>query len=280
MTAAAQPRSGRANEKAGHTTPHDEWTEVAEEWLERAPQSLWRRHSDAVNSILIERWLPRKMVGRVLKTDLFDEAVAGGLFPALSRHARSVVALDIAPTVCAAAFGKYPKLTGVSADVRSLPMASSSFDAVVSLSTLDHFDDELDIVAALGELNRVLKPGGTLILTLDNAMNPVIATRNALPYSLTHAAGLVPYPVGRTLTPARAEAAARNAGFSVLECTAIMHAPRVIAIPIMSTLDSPRNMAWRTRLLGAAMTFEKLERLPSRFVTGHFIAIRATKPAA
>ena len=118
--------------------PRDEWTEVAEEWLERAPQPLWRRHSDAVNSILIERWLPPGILNRILKTDLFDEAVAGGLYPALSRHARSVVALDISPTVSAAAMTKYPKLGGFSADVRILPAASSSFDAVVSLSTLDH----------------------------------------------------------------------------------------------------------------------------------------------
>jgi SAM-dependent methyltransferase len=280
MTAVAQPRGRGAKEKSTITTPHDEWTEVAEEWLERAPQSLWRRHSDAVNSILIERWLPRRILGRVLKTDLFDEAVAGGLFPALSRHARSIVALDIASAVCTAATQKYPRLAAVGADVRSLPAASGSFDAIVSLSTLDHFDSELDIAAALRELNRVLKPGGTLILTLDNAVNPVIAIRNGLPYSLTHGAGLVPYPVGKTLTPDGARAAARNAGFDVKECTAIMHAPRVIAVPLMSALGTTGSGAWRTRLLDAAMSFERLERLPSRFVTGHFIAIRATKPAA
>jgi SAM-dependent methyltransferase len=280
MTAVAQPRGARTDRKPVPTSGHDEWTEVAEHWLERAPQSLWRRHSDAVNSILIERWLPRHMIGRVLKTDLFDEAVATGLYPALSRHARSVVALDISPTVSRAATTKYPKLGGFSADVRSLPADSAAFDAIVSLSTLDHFETEASIATALGELFRVLKPGGTLILTLDNAKNPVIAARNRLPYALTHSLGLVPYPVGKTLTPHRAVAATRGAGFSVVECTAIMHAPRVLAIPLMSRLDRAADTQRRAILLRAAMRFESLAKLPSRFLTGHFIAIRAVKPPA
>jgi SAM-dependent methyltransferase len=279
MTAVSRPGRLRDSER-GRITPHDEWTEVAEDWLARAPQSLWRRHSDAVNSILIERWLPRGIVGRILKTDLFDEAVAGGLYPVLSRHARSVVALDVSARVCEAALAKYPGLESFTADVRSLPAESSSFDAIVSLSTLDHFESEDDIAVALRELCRVLKPGGTLILTLDNAMNPVIATRNALPYSLIHALGLVPYPVGTTLTPAGAKTAVRASGFRLLECTAIMHAPRVVLIPLLNTFDHSARRSLRSGLLSAAMSFESLQSLPTRFVTGHFIAIRASKPAA
>lgn len=258
----------------------DDWNEVAEEWLERTPQSLWRRHSDAVNSILIERWLPQGILNRILKTDMFDEAVAAGLYPSLSRHARSVVALDLSPTVSAAATHKYPKLGGLSADVRNLPAASSSFDAVVSLSTLDHFDTVDDIQRALAELFRVLKPGGTLIVTLDNGMNPVIAIRNRLPYSLTHGIGLVPYPVGRTLTPNRMRNVVNAAGFHIADFTAIMHAPRVFAVPLMAALDGGGKSFMRARLLDAAMMFESLQQMPTRFLTGHFIAIRARKPAA
>ena len=280
MTAAARPRRVRRPKTAVASEPQHEWTEVAEEWLEFTPQSLWRRHSDAVNSILLERWMPAAVVDRVLKTDLFDEAVANGLYPMLATHARSVVALDISPTVSKAATRKYPGIGAFSGDVRSLPAAPSSFDAVVSLSTLDHFECEAEIERALRELFRVLKPGGTLIVTLDNALNPVIALRNRLPYSLTHGAGLVPYPVGRTLFPTRARDVVASAGFEVLECTAIMHAPRVLAIPLMKALDRAGKSARQPRLLDAAMRFEFLERLPTRFLTGHFIAIKAGKPAA
>ena len=280
MTAVAQPRRARRQRAATPVEPHHEWTEIAEAWLELTPQSLWRRHSDAVNAILLERWLPSITIDRVLKTDLFDEAVANGLYPTLAKRARSVIALDISSTVSKAATIKYPEIGGFSADVRSLPAASASFDAIVSLSTLDHFDGEQEIERALGELFRVLKPGGTLIVTLDNAMNPVIAVRNRLPYSVTHGVGLVPYPVGRTLLPRRAREVVKAAGFDVLECTAIMHAPRVLAVPLMGALDRNRNSIREARLLDAAMRFESLQRLPSKFLTGHFIAIRAIKPAA
>ena len=175
---------------------------------------------------------------------------------------------------------KYPALAAASADVRALPCESGSFDAVVSLSTLDHFENARDISSALSELFRVLKPNGMLILTLDNGANPIVAVRNALPYALTHAIGLVPYPVGRTLTPGRARAAVTRAGFTVSEMITIMHSPRVLAVPLMSAVE---KRAWRSLqdgILRTVLAFERLGSLRTRRLTGHFIAIRANKPAA
>lgn len=258
-------------------TPPDEWNAVAEKWIERVPHNLWRRHSDAVNSMLVDRWLPYLMVDRILKTDLFDEAVTGGLYPVLSRHARSVAALDVSRVVIDAASAKYPNLRAYRADVRALPFESDSFDAVVSNSTLDHFDDAGDITSALRELHRVLKPGGTLIFTIDNLRNPVIAVRNLLPYKLTHAARLVPYPVGKTLGPSGANEAVVAAGFDILESTTVMHAPRVVAIPLMNATEKFAGPSMVTKLLRIAMAFEKLGALATRNTTGHFVAIKATK---
>ncbi len=272
MTSIAHPHP-----RAKHDTPPDEWNAVAEKWIERVPHDLWRKHSDAVNSLLVERWLPDRELDRILKTDLFDEAVTGGLYPVLSRHAKCVAALDVSRTVIEAAGAKYPKLRTYEADVRALPFESDSFDAIVSNSTLDHFGDRSDITRALIELYRVLKPGGTLIFTLDNATNPIVAVRNFLPYKLTHAARLVPYPVGKTLSSSDARKAVASAGFEVRECTTVMHAPRVIAIPLMNTIEKIGSVSARARLLDLAMAFEKLAKLPTRNVTGHFVAIRAIK---
>jgi hypothetical protein len=74
-----------------------------------------------------------------------------------------------------------------------------------------------------------------------------------------------------------ARLAVTNAGFQVEESTAIMHAPRVLAIPLMNAVDRSSHKARRDRILRAAMRFEKLEQYPSRFLTGHFVAIRATR---
>ena len=273
MTSIAQPE-----ERTEVDTPPREWNSIAAEWLERSRQDLWRRHSDAVNTMLIERWLPWRVLDSVLKTDLFDEAVTTGLYPVLSRHAKNTAAIDVSQTVIDAAAARYPRLRTYAADVRALPFEPCSFDAVVSISTLDHFANKSDIGSALLEIFRVLKPGGTLILTLDNAANPIIAVRNRLPYSLTHAARLVPYPTGKTLNPWRAREVVTSAGFEVLESSAVMHAPRVVAIPLMNLAAKLASPRLKKALLSAAMSFEKFGMLPTRDVTGHFIAIRARKP--
>lgn len=49
------------------------------------------------------------------------------------------------------------------ADVRSLPFSDGSFDAVVSVHVLEHVPAE-DISKAVGEVMRVIRPGGCLYL--------------------------------------------------------------------------------------------------------------------
>lgn len=255
------------------------WEAYGAQWIAERPQRLWRRHSDAVNSRLIEQWLPPGRLGKVLKTDLFDEAVSEGVCGRLAPRSDLIIGLDVSPAILSAATREGVDVRAAAADVRTLPLAGSSFDAIVSLSTLDHFDDREDVQSALHELYRVLRPGGVMVLTLDNLANPVIGLRNSIPFSVTHALGLVPYPVGRTFRPADAEKLVTRAGFTVTDRTAIMHAPRVLAVPLMGLLS--RNGEGRgSRLLSrAAMAFESLRPLRTKFLTGHFIAFRAVKPA-
>jgi len=254
-----------------------EWDGYAEEWIAHCPQPFWRAHSDAVNSALIARWLPPGTVDRILKTDLFDEAVATGLCPAIAGRCRTLIGIDVSRRVVAAASDRYPRLRSAGADVRHLPLDDCSIDAVVSISTLDHFATSDDIAAALKEIYRVLRPGGTLVLTLDNLSNPVVALRNALPYSLTHAAGLVPYPVGKTHGPQGARRLVENAGLIVAECTAVMHAPRVVAVPFARLIEKWGGERLQDAVSRALLAFERLRPLPTSFVTGHFVAIRATR---
>lgn len=254
-----------------------EWDGYADEWIAHCPQPFWRAHSDAVNSGLIERWLPPGRVDRILKTDMFDEAVATGLYPVIAGRCTTLFGIDVSRRIAAAAGERYPRLRSAGADVRHLPFEDCSLDAVVSISTLDHFATSEDIGAALVEIHRVLKPGGTLVLTLDNLANPVVAVRNSLPYSLTHAAGLVPYPVGKTHGPQGALRLVETSGLTVVECTAIMHVPRVLAVPFASFIGKRRSQRLRTTVSKAFLAFERLRRLPTAFVTGHFVAIRATR---
>jgi len=49
------------------------------------------------------------------------------------------------------------------ADVRRLPFADNSFDVVTAMDIIEHIDDDK---AASGEIFRVLKPGGRLLVTV------------------------------------------------------------------------------------------------------------------
>jgi SAM-dependent methyltransferase len=237
------------------------WDAVVTSWQETRGSSLLRAYSDEVNRRLLERWLPREC-GRVLKTDVFDEAVAEGLTAFLATRAERVTAVDASAETVAAARRRRPELAARVADVRALPFEAGNFDAVVSTSTLDHFPSRADLETALGELHRVLAPGGVAIVTLDNPWNPLVALRNALPF---RPLALVPYYVGATLGPRGLRAALERAGFVVEELAAVMHAPRLAARVVRPPL----------RLLLAA---ERLERWPTRFVTGQFVAARARRP--
>ena len=260
-----------------------DWDTVAEVWQRAPAQTLWRKHSDRVNSALVDRWLPRG-TGTTLKTDLWDEAMGEGLYPAIAARSAHVVGVDVSRSIVTAAEERYPALDARVAHVHALPFEDESIDAVVSNSTLDHFDDAAEIDRSIVELARVLRPGGTLLLTLDNPANPLVALAKALPREAlnrtwlrwadaTARVGLLPYHVGATYGRSRLGTVVEAAGFVVEETTAIVHAPRPIAVLIGQRIQGGG------RFLRALAALERLEQAPTRFVTGHFVAVRATRLA-
>jgi SAM-dependent methyltransferase len=238
--------------------------------------SLWREHSDAVNG----SWIAARLSGtarHILKTDLFDEAVGSGLYPCLTRATGSMIGIDITSSTACAARSRYPALVAIGADVRHLPFAGDVFDAIVSNSTLDHFST-LDAVAeALGELYRVLRSGGMLLLTMDNRANPAVALRNAFPLRILTGLGIVPYPLGATCGPWRLKKLLSEAGFTVQETTAILHCPRILAIARASRIERYGSATARCRFLELLYGWERLGRWPTRYLTGYYVAVSAMK---
>jgi SAM-dependent methyltransferase len=264
------------------------WDGVASEWLRARRYRLWREFTDTHQSGLVARWIGALHASartadhdegglRLLKTDLFDEVAGRGVVQTLISRGIQVTGVDIAPTVVAEAARRNAGLNAVASDVRSLPFADASFDAVFSGSTLDHFDDAHSVRQSLAELRRVLRPGGHLILTMDNPANPIIWIRNGPLLPWLRRAGIVPYQVGRALGPRALAASVRDAGFHVNATTAVMHCPRVLAVGCSTLVDrGPR--ACHDAFLRALMACEALERLPTRWLTGHYIAVHATVP--
>jgi SAM-dependent methyltransferase len=253
------------------------WDAVAEVWQRTSPQSLWRAHSDAVNAALLAQWLPNARVERLLKTDLFDEAFGEGLYAQLVRSTQLLVGIDLLASIVRADRARYAGLQVAMADVRRLPFASSSFDVIVSNSTLDHFRASYEIGTSLCELHRVLRVGGQLLLTLDNPANPVIALRNVLPFRWLNRLGLVPYYVGATYGPRRLPRILERVGFDIAEVRLVMHCPRVVAVKLAQGLEGWIGPKMQRSFLRCLMTFEGLSHWPTRFLTGYFVAVKAMR---
>lgn len=253
------------------------WDGVARHWAVARPQRLWRSYCDRINTRLCERWLPEMPVARALKTDLFDEASSGGgLFRLLATRARTVIGIDVSSlTLQRARTGRPAQVVG--ADVRRLPFADQSFDLVLSNSTLDHFASLGDVATALTELRRVLKPGGHLVLTLDNLANPAVAVRNALPFRLLSRLRLVPYYVGATCGPRHLGLMVRQAGLEPLELGTIMHCPRLPAVLAAQALDRFGSERLNAVFLNSLMWWESLARWPTRYRTGYFLTLKARR---
>ncbi len=147
----------------------------------------------------------------------------------------------------------------------------------MSPSTLDHFVDPADLGRSLRELRRALTADGQLIVTLDNRQNifdPLLRLINRL--------GLIPYYMGRSYSIAELRAELQAADLEVIDTTAILHNPRLVATAGVALAN---RLGWKPliRLVQHALiAAQRLEHTRWRYRSGSFIAARARRkrPAA
>jgi ubiquinone/menaquinone biosynthesis C-methylase UbiE len=231
----------------------------------------------SIHKDLVERWTQGLHPRTVLKTDLFEEAFGQDrvLFD-LVPGAAHVVGMDIAsPTVHLAR--KHCSGNGFSflvADVRNLALRSDTFDLVFSNSTLDHFDSQAELRASLGELARTVRPGGLLIVTLDNPSNPLypvvrwLSRREGAPFFL-----------GATASADQLALWMQEFGLQVTGQDWLIHNPRLLSTALFLVLRrilGARADAPIRALLGWFAAMGTL----SRRRTACFLAVCARKPAA
>jgi SAM-dependent methyltransferase len=95
---------------------------------------------------------------------------AGRLSNALAAHVKEVVGVDIAQSMVDEAnrINQFPERVGfVAYDGHRLPFDDESFDGVVSLISIQHSPPAVQL-ACLVELQRVVRPGGVLVLQVPS----------------------------------------------------------------------------------------------------------------
>jgi len=269
--------------KKGSKVSDSYWDQILRKSSGSVHQDLWRASMKEAFQKLLDTWLDGADGGLVLKTDLYDEAVSNyNLVPLFRQKYERVIGTDLSFEVALAAqenmmADQTDWHHTVVSDVRNLAFRANSFSLVFSNSTLDHFDDRKDLIMGLREVFRVLKPGGLLIITLDNPSNPVIYLRNLFPYRFMKFFGIIPYYMGVTLCRSELIKVLESNGFEVSESTAIGHIPRIFLIWIGHILQWTGSGRLNSLLLRFLRGIEYLEKLPTRFLTGYFVAVRAVK---
>jgi SAM-dependent methyltransferase len=134
----------------------------------------------------------------------------------LSRFGANVVALDYDNQSIDHVTNTYPDVTALSANLDSFPLPDSSADFVVSLQVLEHL---WDLPKFLSEIRRVLRPGGTLIISTPNrtTFSPGV-NRGEKPTNPFHVEEFDGEQIGEILT---------KADFNSVEVLGLFHGDRL-----------------------------------------------------
>jgi exosortase/archaeosortase family protein len=212
---------------------------------------------------------------RLLKTDLWDEAKNTRILQWLGQRGARPYGIDIAaPTVGAArrAFGTAPLHAAV-ADVRHLPFADASFDAVYSMGTVEHFDGTEH---AVGELFRVVRPGGRVVLGVPNRHDPFL---RPVMVGVLRAFDAYGYGYEKSYSRRDLRRMLERAGFEVEHESGILFVPGWLRI--LDLWCHTRGSALAPAVASAVRAFAALSaRFPSLRRHGYLIASVGVRPAS
>lgn len=255
--------------------PSHDWERIAESpsWY---LDPLVARQRRRLHLELIRNWAADFTGGRVLKTDLFEEAYGKDrLLPDLLPQARIRIGMDCAATTVRRARTKCHAVSVhlLVGDVRSLPLRPGSLDLIFSNSTLDHFDSAEEFRTAVEELARVLSPGGRLVITLDNLSNPLY-----LPLRWACKLRRMPFRLGYTTSQTGLVDALEDAGLEVIARGTLIHNPRGISTLLFLALRRLMGAHADAPIRALLEVFAHLEHLPTRRLTASFVSACARKP--
>jgi SAM-dependent methyltransferase len=259
-----------ASSASSHARYRDFWEGVGDNFpdLGGAASTAYYRANE---QRLLTEHLPRLAGCRLLKTDLWDEAKNTRILQWAHSKGASAFGVDISqPTVRQARRG-FTELKAAGGDVRQLPFADGSFDAIYSMGTIEHFDAS-DV--AVREMFRVLKPGGRAIIGVPNRFDPFL--RPAL-VTLLWSLGLYDYGYEKSFSRRGLRRLLEREGFDVVADTAILFIPGWLRMLDLVCYTRFRPLS---RITGALVwPFEFLDRhIPAVRKHGYLLTAIAVRP--
>lgn len=119
----------------------------------------------------------------------------GRLLAELERRGWSVSGIDLSPEMVALARARIPQGADrlVQGSAESLPFPSGSFDGVVATGVFEYVEN---VPKAIGEVARVLRPGGVFVVSMPNTRAPAVFWRHRVMYGAVRSLK-ARLPVGR-----------------------------------------------------------------------------------
>jgi SAM-dependent methyltransferase len=257
----------------------DFWAGVGERFPDLGGAASTRYYADNERRLFRDHF-PALDGLRILKTDLWDEAKNTRILLWASQQGARAYGVDISePVVIQArsAFDRDPRprhpLQSAVGDVRDLPFNDASFDAIYSMGTIEHFDET---ERAVGEMARVLKPGGRAIVGVPNRHDPFLRPLFA---TLLQAVGMYGYGYEKSYSRRRLREMLERAGLDVVAETAILFIPGWLRMLDLACHSWCRPLAPVTGALVRPFVF--LDRhVPAVRRHGYLLATVVRKPAA
>jgi len=222
---------------------------------------------------VLNKWSKREFK-RALKTDSFEEAFGDDeITGKLSESSKNVINLDISYEIlkqaCLRNSGR--KFRAVAADISCMPFEDSTFDLIFSSSTYGYLDD---IKRGLKEAYRILKPGGSLIISINNKygfffrlMTRIFVHFNRIPFFLSN-----PYSACNFIK------LLNEAGFKVTQHEYIVHI-LPLSNSIISFIENTNSkflIVFLKAFMGLVNKYSS-SRNAFKYFTGWFIVFKAEK---
>ena len=181
---------------------------------------------------------------RIFKTDLWDEVKNTRILQWAAQEGACCYGVDISLPIVRQAYAGFPEQTlrAPVADIRHLPFRDGSFDVIYSMGTVEHFDETEQ---AIGEIFRVLRPGGRAVIGVPNRWDPFL---RPLMVAIMNSLGLYGYGFEKSYSRGSLRRMLEQAGFEVVAEDGILFIPGWLRI-----LDLACHTWWKpaSHLTGA-----------------------------